>query len=78
MAELSVKKAAMELNQDVDMVEEVKKEEAESDAVTVIIVKSEDSMSNGFGNSFTVMVPPGYGIGTFRRLVYSGCKPIGH
>jgi hypothetical protein len=35
-------------------------------------------MSNGFGNSFSIMVPPGYGIGMFRRLVYSGCKPIGH
>ena len=25
-----------------------------------------------------MMVPPGYGIGIFRRLVYSGCKAIGH
>ena len=60
------------------MIEEVKREDMESDAVSVIIIKNEGSMSNGFGTSFTIMVPPGYGIGTFRRLVYSGCKPIGH
>ena len=35
-------------------------------------------MANGFGESYTVIVPPGYGLGVFRRFVYSGCKPIGH
>lgn len=35
-------------------------------------------MTNGFGSSFQVLVPPGYGLSLFRRLVYSGCKPIGH
>ena len=24
------------------------------------------------------MVPPGYGLNVFRRLIYSGCKAIGH
>jgi hypothetical protein len=64
---------------DVVMKEEVKrKDEAESDVVSVMIVKNDESMNNGFGQSFTIMVPPGYGISVFRRLVYSGCKSIGH
>ena len=64
---------------DVVMQEEVKrKDEAESDVVSVLIIKNDESMNNGFGQSFTIMIPPGYGIGVFRRLVYSGCKTIGH
>ena len=64
---------------DVVMKEEVKrKDEAESDVVSVLIIKNDESMNNGFGQSFTIMIPPGYGIGVFRRLVYSGCKTIGH
>ena len=64
---------------DVIMKEEVKrKDETESDVVSVLIVKNDESMNNGFGQAFTIMVPPGYGISVFRRLVYSGCKSIGH
>ena len=48
------------------------------DFVTVIIFKNEDQTNHGFGCSFNVIVPPGYGLGIFKRLVYSGCKPIGH
>lgn len=61
------------------MKEEVKRQDdVESDVISVLIIKNDDSLSNGFGQSFTVIVPPGYGLGVFRRLVYSGCKTIGH
>jgi hypothetical protein len=64
---------------DIVMKEEVKrKDETESDVVTVLVIKNDESMNNGFGQSFTIMIPAGYGISVFRRLVYSGCKSIGH
>jgi hypothetical protein len=44
----------------------------------VLIVKNPCLMPSGFGQSYTVMVPPGYGLNVFRRLIYSGCKAIGH
>ncbi len=50
----------------------------EGETVTVIVVKNPDMMPNGFGQSYSVIVPTGYGLGIFRRLVYSGCKAIGH
>lgn len=46
--------------------------------VTVMIIKNEGSLSQGFGTSYSIIVPPGYGLGLFKRFVYSGCKPIGH
>jgi hypothetical protein len=55
-----------------------KKDDEESEYVTVIIWKNNEQLSNGFGCSFNIMVPSGYGLGIFRRLVYSGCKAIGH
>jgi len=34
-------------------------------------------MANGFGNSYSLIVPHGYGLPVLRRLVYAGCKAIG-
>ena len=46
--------------------------------VTVILWKNDKELSNGFASSFQLLIPEGYGLTLFRRLVYSGCKPIGH
>lgn len=50
----------------------------EQDKVTVIIIKSDGELKNGFGASYRVLVPKGYGLSIFKRFVYSGCKPMGH
>ena len=54
-------------------------EDVEKEYLTVLIVKGNDTQyTNGFGASFQIITPEGYGLNLFRRLVYSGCKPIGH
>jgi hypothetical protein len=57
---------------------EKKSKGEEEGVVTVMIVKNQSLMPNNFGQSYSVIVPPGYGLGIFKRLVYSGCKAIGH
>ena len=44
---------------------------------SVCIVKHQSLLSNGLGQSFTILVPEGYGLSLLRKLVYSGCKAIG-
>jgi glycine cleavage system aminomethyltransferase T len=41
-------------------------------------VKNDEETTTGFGTSFNIIVPSGYGLHLFKRLVFSGCKPIGH
>jgi glycine cleavage system aminomethyltransferase T len=52
-------------------------DEPASEIVTIFIAKNPAPLANGLGQSFTVIAPEGYGMGIWRRLVYSGCKAIG-
>ena len=50
---------------DVEMeapIEERKRATQESEVVTVLIVKNQSLMPNGFGQSYQVIVPTGYGL----------------
>ena len=47
-----------------------------SSEVTLILVKLPAMTASGFGTRFQLLVPPGYALSTFRRLVYSGCRAI--
>lgn len=51
---------------------------SERDYITVIVYKNNNGHNNGFGQSFNILIPEGYGLNIFRRLVYSGCKAIGY
>lgn len=44
--------------------------------VTLILVKLPAMTDSGFGTRFLLLVPPGYALSCFRRLVYSGCRAI--
>ena len=50
----------------------------EKEYITILIFKSKEHSMNGFGSAFNIIIPEGYGVNLFRRLVYSGCKAIGH
>jgi len=58
-----------------DPADDVEMEESDSQ-VTVFVVKNKALTKSGLGQSFTVLVPQGYGLNLLRRFVYSGCKPI--
>lgn len=44
--------------------------------LTVFLIKNKPLLSTGLGQSFTLLIPKGYGLNLLRRFVYSGCKPI--
>lgn len=60
---------------DEEMFEDLEPDSAE--AVTVFVAKNAALLNNGLGMSYCIFVPEGYGMGLWRRLVYSGCKAIG-
>ena len=42
----------------------------------MFVCKNASLLNNGLGQSYCIMVPEGYGLGIWRRMVYSGCKAI--
>ena len=57
------------------------KRNVESEYVSIIVyqeAQNEAQVANGFGQSLNIVIPQGNGLNLFKRLVYSGCKPLGY
>ena len=52
-------------------------DEQTTDLTSIFIIKHPALLSNGLGQSISVIIPEGYGLSMLRRFVYSGCKAIG-
>lgn len=51
-------------------------QKANEEVLTLILIKMPTLLQNGFGTQYQILIPEGFGIQTFRRLVYSGCRAI--